>query len=337
MAGALAWAMLLAGGAVLWMTVLRDLWPALDMAAPLALHALAATVIAALTLLLKTGRLMFLASSLGVVAITPSLLMLDARERPGEERLPWHRNVAARDTPRVLRLLAINAWHSNSAPDLLAGYVARADADVVLLSEFGPDKAALLAQLKRKYPYQASCAEAWACSQVLLARERFDRSGVRMPTLTNPPMVWAEFRSGGASGSKVTVVGTHIYRPSKRHDWHRAQLTGLADFVRRIDGEVIVAGDFNMTRLSASFDEFVAASGLAAPTRVLASWPAWPTPMPLPQVQIDHVFVSPQLAVVDQRVGRPVGSDHLPLWSAIRLPAKPTIMAGEVEGAGNRE
>ena len=42
-------------------------------------------------------------------------------------------------------------------------------------------------------------------------------------------------------------------------------------------------------------------------------------------------------SVVDQRVGRPVGSDHLPLWSAIRLPAKPTIMAGEVEGAGNRE
>lgn len=336
-AGALAWVMLLAGGAVLWMTVLRDIWPALDMAAPLAVHALAATLIAALTLLLRTGRMMFLASSLGVVAITPSILMIDARERPGEERLPWHRNVANRDTPRVLRLLAINSWHSNSSPEQLAGYVARADADVVLLSEFGPDKAALLAKLERKYPYQASCAEAWACSQVLLARERFDRSGVRMPSLTSPPMVWAEFRGGGPKGSKVTVIGTHIYRPRKRHDWHQAQLAGLAGFVRGIDGEVIVAGDFNMTRLSASFDEFVSASGLAAPSRVLASWPAWPTPMPLPQVQIDHVFVSPRLTVIDQRVGRPVGSDHLPLWSAIRLPDRPTIMADDAHGAVARK
>lgn len=328
LAALLAWVMLLGGGAVLWMTALRDVWPMLDMVAPLSLHALAVTLIAAATLLLRSGRMMFMASSLGVVAITPSLLMFDARERPGEERLPWHRTAASSDQPPVLRVLAINAWHSNSAPDRLAGYIARADADIVLLSEFGPDKSALLQRLQRKYPHQASCAQAWSCSQVLLSRERFLRSGVRMPTLTNPPMVWAEF-GGGASGAKVTVIGTHIYRPSKRHDWHQAQLDGLARFVRGLDGEVIVAGDFNMTRLSASFDAFIDATGLKAPSRVLASWPAWPTPMPLPQVQIDHIFVSSQLGIVDQRIGRPVGSDHLPLWTAIRLPQRATIMAGE--------
>ena len=329
LAAAIAWLMLATAGAVLWMTVLRDVWPVLDIAAPLALHALAATLVAAATLLLRTGRLMFLASALGLVAIAPSLTTLDARERPGEEFLPWHRTVASRAEPRVLRLVAINAWHDNARPEALMLYLARADADIVLLSEFGPDKAALLERVKRKYPHQVSCAEAWPCSQVLLARERFERSGTRMPTLSNPPMVWAEFRSGDVRGSRVTVIGTHIYRPSKRHDWHEAQLAGLAKHVRGIEGEVIVAGDFNMTRLLASYDAFASASGLSAPERVLASWPAWPAPMPLPQVQIDHAFVSSGLTVVDQRIGRPVGSDHLPLWSAIRLPEKATLMAGE--------
>ena len=329
LASLLAWGVLVAAGAVLWMTALRDVWPVLDVAAPLAVHALAATGIATAALLLRAGRLTFLASALGVVAIAPSVMTLDARERPGEERLPWHRTAAAADQPRLLRVVAINAWHDNAQPGALAAYLGRADADVVLLSEFGPDKQDLLAKLKRRYPHQASCAHAWACSQVLLAREPFARSGTRMPSPGNPPMVWAEFHSGNVKGSKVTVIGTHIYRPSKRHDWHQAQLAGLARLVRAIDGEVIVAGDFNMTRLSASFDAFTEASGLTAPRRVLASWPAWPAPLPLPQVQIDHLFVSSGLAVVDQRIGRPVGSDHLPLWSAIRLPERATIMAGD--------
>lgn len=323
---ALAWTVLGLSGAILWLIVIRSLFPSLDMLSPLGPHAFAAGAVAAVALMLTRWRFFFLANALGVILLVPSLMSLGAIEKPGEARMPWHEaTLGERDAVRQLRVLSINTWHSNGDLEALRHYILAADADVVVLSEFGPNKAGLLPQLKSAYPYQESCAAVWACSQALLSRAPFARSGARMPTLKNPPMVWAEFRVGGVTPAKLTVIGTHVYRPTRHHGWHVAQLAGLAAHVRRTEGSVVLAGDFNMTRMSQSFDDFLHAASLVAPDRLLASWPAWP--VPLPQFQLDYVFVSKDLEVLDQRLGHRVGSDHLPLWSAVKLPAQATLMA----------
>ncbi|MGE0855563.1 MAG: endonuclease/exonuclease/phosphatase family protein [Hyphomicrobiaceae bacterium] len=322
---AVAWSMMLAGGVVLWMTALRSLWPPLDVASPLLFHALALIGIAAATLLLRARRAFFLLSCLGVLAIAPSVMTLDAREGPASIALPWHRPASTRDGVPAVRVLSLNTGHANGDLDRLRRYILLARADIVVLSEFGPNKSELLRQLRRAFPYQAGCSETWACSQVLLSRLPFHRSGTRMPDLDGPPLVWAEFHFSNESTAKLTVFGTHIYRPSRRHAWHAAQLDGLARIMQRTEGSIVVAGDFNMTHLSRSFEEFSAGSGLRASSRTLASWPAWP--LPLPQVQLDHVFVSPDVEVLDQRLGRLVGSDHLPIITSIRLPHAPTLIA----------
>lgn len=324
-ARAVAWLLLVAAAAVGSMTALRGLVPMLDIASPLMLHALAVGSIAATSLVLPFGRGLFLASGIGAVLVAPSLISLDARESPRDMRQPWHQAGITRDRVPTLRLLSLNTWHENRDLGRLGAYIARADADVVVLSEFGPDKAGLLRRLRPHYPYQVHCAHIWACSQALISRLPFHASGARRPSLANPPLVWAEFRFGDQLARKLTVFGTHIYRPSRRYDWHAAQLAGLAHIVQRTDGATVVAGDFNMTRLSQSFAAFTQAAGLTAPDRVLANWPAWP--LPLPQVQLDHVFVSRDIEVLDQRLGRAVGSDHLPLWSAISLPRHATQIA----------
>ena len=325
---AVAWTMLALGGVILWLIVLRAWWPALDVLSPLGPHAFAGAAVASIALLLTRGRTFFLMSSLGAILLAPSLLSLDALERRGERRLPWHDAILSqRDVVPQLRVLAINTWHANGNLAELRSYIHGADADVVVLSEFGPNKQAMLGSLRAAYPYQESCAAAWACSQVLLSRLPFTRAGTRMPTPRTPPMVWAEFRVGSVEAAKLTVIGTHVFRPTRRHDLHKAQLAGLADIVRKTDGSVILAGDFNMTRMSQGFDDFSYASGLAAPERLLASWPAWP--IPLPQFQLDYVFVSRDLQVLDQRLGHMIGSDHLPLWSAVRLPERGSVIAGK--------
>lgn len=322
-----AWLILIGSGLVLWAILLRGLFPVLDIVSPLGPHAFAAAAVAAIALMLNRWRPYFLMSALGLILITPSVLSIIALEEPGDRRQPWHDAlVGARDLVPQMRVLSINTWHSNGDLDGLLRYIVGADADVVVLSEFGPNKAALLKRLKRAYPYQVSCAATWACSQALLSRTPFARSGTHMPSLTSPPMVWAEFHVGVVDVAKLTVIGTHIYRPSRRQDWHLAQLAGLAARVRKTEGSVVVAGDFNMTRMSQSFDDFVYASGLDVPGRLLASWPAWP--LPLPQFQLDYVFVSRDIEVLEQRLGHMIGSDHLPLWTSVRLPEHATVMAG---------
>ena len=321
-----AWVILLGSGLVLWAILLRGFFPILDVLSPVGPHAFATAAVAAIALMLHRWRPYFMMSALGTILITPSVLSLIALKDPAERRQPWHDAVVgARDAIPQLRVLSINTWHSNDDLAGLGRYIVGADADVVVLSEFGPNKAALLDRVKAAYPYQVSCAHAWACSQALLSRAPFARSGMQMPSLKSPPLVWAEFHVGAVDVAKLTVIGTHIYRPSRRQDWHLAQLAGLAARVRKTEGSVVVAGDFNMTRMSQSFDDFVYASGLDVPGRLLASWPAWP--LPLPQFQLDYVFVSRDLDVLDQRLGHMIGSDHLPLWTSVRLPQHATVMA----------
>lgn len=52
----------------------------------------------------------------------------------------------------------------------------------------------------------------------------------------------------------------------------------------------------------------------------MPSWPAWP----LPQVALDHIFVSPDLAVAAAGTGAAVGSDHLPVWA--QLERRPAVL-----------
>ena len=55
----------------------------------------------------------------------------------------------------------------------------------------------------------------------------------------------------------------------------------------------------------------------------MPSWPAWP--LALPQVALDHIFVSAELAVAAAGTGPAVGSDHLPVWAQTRAPAVAAI------------
>jgi endonuclease/exonuclease/phosphatase (EEP) superfamily protein YafD len=89
----------------------------------------------------------------------------------------------------------------------------------------------------------------------------------------------------------------------------------LAQFVRRIDGALVLAGDLNTSPWSQSFRAVRVATGLVPAGTLTPSWPAWP--LALPQVALDHIFVSQELAVAASGIGPAVGSDHLPVWAKL--------------------
>ncbi len=112
-----------------------------------------------------------------------------------------------------------------------------------------------------------------------------------------PAFVWAKL------GGSLTVIGTHLHRPSRDPWLHERQMSALAQFVRRIDGPVVLAGDLNTSPWSNAFRMLRAATGLAPASMLMPTWPAWP--LALPQVALDHIFVSPELAVAAAGTGRP--------------------------------
>jgi endonuclease/exonuclease/phosphatase (EEP) superfamily protein YafD len=217
--------------------------------------------------------------------------------------------IAADGTGQTYSVLALNAWHQHGELPRLEGYLATAPADVVVLSEFGPDKRLLLGKLKRIYPFQVDCADAWPCSLALLSRQPFEAAGAVRIAGDMPAFVWARF------GAQLTIIGTHLHRPSRDPWLHERQMSALAQFIRRIDGPLLLTGDLNTSPWSSSFRVLRRVTGLAPASTLMPTWPAWP--LAVPQVALDHVLVSPELAVTATGTGPAVGSDHLPVWAQI--------------------
>ena len=76
-----------------------------------------------------------------------------------------------------------------------------------------------------------------------------------------------------------------------------------------------MAGDFNTGAWSASFNEFLGTTKLVPFATLIPTWPAYP--VAVPQVALDHILVSPELAVIRAGAGPATGSDHLPVFAEI--------------------
>lgn len=281
-----------------------------DIIAPLTGHLIGFGLAASLALIVRRWMLTILtagmAMTIGVHVWLGLAWCCRASAPPANAEVT---KVAAHPPVQRLTVLALNAWDELRDTRGIARYLATTPADVVVLSEFGEGKGPLLGELKSIYPYQASCADGWHCSLALLSRLPLEVSGVGRIPAGGPDFVWARL-----SGS-LTIVGTHVHRPSRNPRLHGRQMEALAQFLHRIDGPVVLAGDLNTSPWSNSFRRLRAATGLTPASTLIPTWPAWP--LPLPQVALDHILVSPEFAVTASGSGPAVGSDHLPVWAQL--------------------
>ncbi len=212
------------------------------------------------------------------------------------------------------KLLTYNTYKYNSDLAAISAEIRRHDADVVVLVELGPNKAQLVRQLATLYPYFKTCEQKRDCAIGLFSRlpvrhfnvvGRHDDAG--------PPFISAELAVGK---STVTVIGAHALSPDQGPHANYVELDHLATRVRHHRGPVVLAGDLNTTIWANVFDHFRRTSGLNHMGHLIPTWPA--KPFPLPQIGIDHIFVSPDLELSEVAAGHAAGSDHLPLVANVR-------------------
>ena len=213
------------------------------------------------------------------------------------------------------KLLTYNTYNLNTELDAILAEIRRHDADVVVLIELGPNKARLRQQLAKEYRFFETCENSWNCAIGLFSRLPVRRFQVVGPhDDAGPSLISAEIELGASS---VTVVGAHVLSPNHGPRANYAELDHLAERVRRHRGPVLVAGDFNTTIWANAFDNFRRKSGLNHMGHLIPTWPV--QPLPLPQIGIDHIFVSPDLHLSGVAAGRAGGSDHLPLVATVEV------------------
>jgi endonuclease/exonuclease/phosphatase (EEP) superfamily protein YafD len=297
--------------------------PLSDVLAPLTGHLFGLGVAAVAALVVRRNvPAVFAAGIFGIVAIH-TWLGVSQTQQPTAR----HAHLASLGDsaePQGLRIVALNARYARARAERLHRYLATASADVVVLSEIEDGGSGVLEALKSAYPFQVRCASSHACTLALLSRLPLAAGGMASISDGQLAFVWARL-SARRIALATTIIGTRIVAPARDPWAHDKQTAALIRFLRQIDGPLIVAGDLNTSPWSYAFRSLQTSTRLSPAARLLPNWPAWP--VALPQLALDHIFVSAEFKVAAAGTGPVVASDRLPVWAHLTWrPHRPELL-----------
>ena len=216
------------------------------------------------------------------------------------------------------RLVSANVLTENDAHDAFLSLLRAEAPDVIMVVEVGHHWAAALATLADVYPVHVFAPREDNFGVAVLARD--PRTLASILTCGPAGVPSAQVRLPVGEGF-VSLLMTHPIPPIGRGAAadRDAQLLDCAKVLAASGGPRVFAGDFNATPWSPIFGDLRAASGLLDSRDGFGLQASWMVGFPPFAIPIDHVFHSPDLAVLDRRVGPEIGSDHRPIITDFAL------------------
>jgi endonuclease/exonuclease/phosphatase (EEP) superfamily protein YafD len=233
---------------------------------------------------------------------------------------PGHAPQPGRDCEGpALRVATVNLWYRGRDTTHVLAWLAAHPADVVVLQEVTAEWSAALEAVADLYPHRAMHA-------------RQDPYGIGV--LSRWPLVqvdYADFAGDGlpslvatvdVAGRHVRVIGLHTPWPmlARLQRARDRALVQAAAKARESTLPTVIAGDLNLTPYAPAFRRFERAADArdAFANRLWRpTWQAGFWPLALP---IDHVLVPAGACVQSAVIGEDVGSDHRPVFVALRWP-----------------
>ncbi|WP_395736231.1 endonuclease/exonuclease/phosphatase family protein [Prosthecobacter sp.] len=216
---------------------------------------------------------------------------------------------------KPLRVMSYNVLMENPNHVAVIDQVLKADADIVCLLEVDESWHPNLEPLRVKYPHRAEELSDGSFGIACYTRLPLKSLGVRRFSAWKLPTFILNLDH---LGHPLTFVATHPIPPmsqQRAQEW-RQQLTDVAALVTDLQGEVIVAGDFNATPWCEGMRLLREKSGLDFRS-VDPVWPpTWGCRLPM-MIPIDHVLVKGGLTIQKRTLGPEMGSDHRSLMVEI--------------------
>ena len=272
------------------------LHPLLDIFAHFLLPALVGALVMALLAAFAgrtTSMLIFIGFALGNAALV----------------WPWVQQPETQATagPRFT-VMSFNVYYNNSKLGLIAESVREAKPDVVVLLEVIPRVRPDLDAVAALYPYRVECWQERWCDALVLSR--FPLTDIRT-TLPEPkfrrPMGAVELT---IEGRKLTLFPAHLSLPFPldRRGSQTGEIDEIVATIATVKGPRILAGDFNASAWAATMAHPREQLNMSILTGGDGSWPTFlPRAMSIP---IDHVLVTPELALMSRKLLTLPGSDH---------------------------
>jgi endonuclease/exonuclease/phosphatase (EEP) superfamily protein YafD len=215
------------------------------------------------------------------------------------------------------RIVSFNVLHKNLEHEQVLTFLHAQPADLVLLMEVSDGWANVVEGLYDLYPHRHVALRDDHRGIALLSRIPWREVQIVELGHAAVPAVVARFE---IDQQPVVLVGAHPFTPDTRQSamQRNEQLEEIAKLIRAEKNAAIVVGDLNTTSFSPCFRDLLAVTGLRDSRQgrgIQASW----GPVPFLEIAIDHCLVSPEIAILQRRVGPHLGSDHRPVIVDLQL------------------
>lgn len=231
---------------------------------------------------------------------------------------PWYMKTDVVNSGTPLKLIHANVLSSNSNHQALVDFVHAEDPDVVFLQEFNEQWLEGSKPLLERYPHVYTQPRSGNFGIAVFSKFPFSAiSHVDSPPFDHPTLI-AEL---SVQNTDITLISTHPMIPlgGKLASARNEQLDSIAAMVRNNSEKIVLLGDFNASIWDRRYKQLEEETGLRSSRRGFGIAPSWPTFMLPAMIPIDHVLVSEDIGVVNNYLGRRIGSDHLPLVVTLAL------------------
>lgn len=227
-------------------------------------------------------------------------------------------------TQTKLSIVTANLMRANQEHGLFLDFIEEADPDVIFIQELNDAWSRSLQALVETYSHYAMKPRPDNFGIAMFSRIPLDEIDIVYYGEASVPAVHARITLDGRS---VSLLSYHALPPSSR-EYTAArdrQLEAIGDYVAAQEDLVIVAGDLNVTPWSPKYKSMIRESGLKNARRGYGIKPTWSNiPSPIALLPLDHVLLSPDIAVSSFRVGPDINSDHRPLYVELSIPSVET-------------
>jgi endonuclease/exonuclease/phosphatase (EEP) superfamily protein YafD len=220
-----------------------------------------------------------------------------------------------------IRLMTVNAYFHNKDRSQLLQLIRGTRPDALLVLEVNEAWFNDFDGLADTYPYRIAEPRRDGWGIAFFSRLPCDQLEIREIGHAELPSTFAQLKL--ADGGSLSIIGSHPVAPfGRRHAGFRnQQLAALAEFAATLDGPVALIGDLNVTSWSPYFSDLIRTSGLRDSRKGFGVQSSWPTKLVPFGITIDHVLVSPEIAVRTRKIGADIGSDHRAVITDLLIPS----------------
>lgn len=229
-------------------------------------------------------------------------------------------NTPSGEAETNLRIVTANVLTENQEHGFFLDFIEDTQPDIIFIQELNDAWAESLQALKEAYAHYAMEPRSDNFGIAMFSRLPLDEIDIRYYGEASVPSVHARLTLDGRS---ISLLSYHTLPPAgpEYMATRNRQLEAIGAYVEAQDDLVIVAGDLNVTPWSPNYKAMIRKSGLKNARQGHGIKPTWSgIPLPIALLPLDHVLLSPGIAVKTFGVGPRIGSDHRPLVVDLAVP-----------------